>query len=517
MTARPAVVVDTPFGRLRGSRAGAAVTFKGIPFAAAPTGERRFSAPAPPEPWPGERDATDYGPISLQHLDPLAALIPGCEWNFYHPHAVQSEDCLNLNVWAPADGASEPLPVLVWIHGGAFLAGSGTGLWCDGSHLAAEHGIVVVTVNYRLGALGGLAVDPEATTANSMLRDQVQALRWVRESIGAFGGDPGRVTIGGESAGAMSVVSLLTSPEARGLFHGAIVQSGHAGLAATVEHAHSVAERYLRLLGLDETPDPLAALRAVEVERLLDAQRELAAEVMVPFRPVVDEIFHPGPLLEAFAAGDQAPVPLLIGTNTDENNLFSALGWGPGAARGDLRSLISGLFDSPEPELLDEVAAMYEGMGDDAAAWNVLTTDRDWRGPTRDVATHHAASGAPVFVYELTYKSTALSGALGAAHAIDIPFVFGNLDQPGVCEFVGSDAAQHDERLAVQRFCVQAWSAFVRGGAPAASDLPPWPRYDAERRMIMAIGAEPAASPDPHRERVDRWEQLQPTAGLLGL
>jgi para-nitrobenzyl esterase len=511
------LVVQTASGSVRGSLTGEVRSFKGIGFAAPPVGDLRFAPPAAAPPWSGVRDAVDYAPISLQHLDPLSAMIPGCEWNFYHPGAKQSEDCLNLNIWTAGAGG-EGRPVLVWIHGGAFLAGSGTGLWCDGSRLAAEQGVVVVTVNYRLGALGGLVTDESGSSGNNMLRDQVQALRWVSENIAAFGGDPQQVTIAGESAGAMSVVSLLAAPEAAGLFRGAIVQSGHASVSTTPAQAHAATRRYLDKLDLAGAPDVLAALRAVDAGRLLDAQGTLAAELTVPFRPIIDGTFLPAPLLDIFAAGAQAQVPMLIGTNTDEHNLFAAMSWGPGAAAGDLRSRISKLFDAPDPAVVDELVTTYRRLAaDDDAAWNILTTDRDWRGPVRDLATSHAAAGPPVYSYEFTYRSTALNGALRACHALDIPFVFGNLDQLGVADFVGSDAVQEPARQRVQQACVEAWGAFIRDGAPASSQLPEWPRYLPAQRSVMAIGAEPAVTDDPHADRLDRWNQLRPSAGLLGL
>ena len=509
--------VETDAGTVRGTRHDGTLSFKGIPFAAAPVGELRFAAPAPAPSWTGVRDATGYGPISPQHLDPLSAMIAGCEWNYYHPAAVADEDCLNLNVWVPDTDREAPRAVYVWIHGGAFLAGSGTGLWCDGSSLAAQEDIIVVTVNYRLGALGGLAPEQGEVSGNNFVLDQIAALRWVRDNIAAFGGDPDQVTIGGESAGAMSVVTLMSSPAARGLFRAAIVQSGHGALIGDQDHARNVGRRYLSQLDLPEQ-DRLTALRSVELSTLMDAQERLTGEVMVPFRPVVDGQVLPAEPLELFRAGAQAAVPLLIGINTDENNLLTVMGMGPGQMRDDLPTRIAELFDDPKPEVLAELVELYRGLEPtDVDAWNTLTSDRDWRSPVRDLSDAHADSGAPVFSYEFTYRSPVMGGALRACHALEIPFSFGNLAQRGVSEFVGDDEQLQPVREAAERAFVQAWGSFIRTGRPVSTELPDWPEYRSGQRNVMRIGADPGVSVDPAGSRLDRWQELAPQWRLLEL
>src|ERR1700712_1471501 len=222
------VEVTAPAGQVTGITRDGVALFRGIRFAEPPVGDLRFAAPVDAAPVDAI-DATTWGPISLQDLDPLPRALPGTENYFYAPGVTSSEDCLNLNIWTPeADAAAEPLPVLFWIYGGGFLCGSGTGGWVDGTRYARDHGVIVVTMNYRLGLLGNLWLgDLEPTASDLALQDQISALRWVQRNIASFGGDPGRVTISGQSAGGMSVAALLTAPAARGLFHGAAVISGH--------------------------------------------------------------------------------------------------------------------------------------------------------------------------------------------------------------------------------------------------------------------------------------------------
>lgn len=509
------ITVETPLGKLKGFRKADLAVFRGVPFAMPAVGDLRFREPVPVEPWAGQRDALQYGPISLQRADPMALMVPGCEWNFYHPGAEQSEDCLYLNIWAPTSDQARPRPVLVWIHGGAWLAGSGSGLWCDGTHLASEEDVVVVTVNYRLGALGGLLVRGGTTSVNRMLADQACALRWVQENISAFGGDPGRVTVGGQSAGAFSVIKLMTAPEARGTFQRVIAQSGHADSAMTTAHAAGVRQQFLDELGLPQTTGT-SVLASIDPERLMTAQDAVVSRVFVPFRPVVDYAFCPAPTLELFVRGGQAPVPLLIGTNADENNLFAAMQWGPGAPRGSFREGVRALFHDAPSSAISELSEAYLAEGqDDPAAWSALATDRDWRRPARALAGAHASSGAPVYMYEFAYKSTAMGGALGACHGLEVPFVFGNLDQPGVGDFVGAAERDRVARGAARGACVEAWGAFIRAGAPSSARLPTWDPYTAGDPAMMTIAAEPRACRDPYRDRLAYWDNL-PAVAILG-
>ncbi len=502
-------IVETSLGKLKGSRSGSVDVFRGVPFAAPPVGELRFSAPMAASPWAGEREAVAFGPVSLQPMDPLAVRFPSTECNFYHPGAEQSEDCLYLNVWAPAERQAQLRPVLIWIHGGAYVCGSGSGLWTDGTRLAAEQDVVVVTLNYRLGALGGLAVDDDARSANNMLWDQLGALRWTQENITAFGGDPKRVTIAGESAGAFCVINLMACPEAQGTFQRAIAQSGHA-YAPTAARARSVRRQFLAELGLPNDTD-VDVLRTIDAQRLLRAQGSLTSTMPSPFRPVVDGVFCPAPVLDVFLSGGQARIPLLIGTTAEETRLFEALSSGARGADGDLDERVAAQFPDAGSSELKELLQFYrDGTQDEAAAWHAFVTDRDWRRPVRALADAHANSGASVYVYEFALKSTALGGKLGACHAMDIPFGFGNLHQPGVAEFIGTDESGQAGRELTQQACFEAWSSFVRGDEPASRRLPAWPPYTSAERPIMTISGEPGAQPDPYRDRLEFWDKLPP-------
>jgi para-nitrobenzyl esterase len=512
-------VAETAQGRVRGVLAGDVLSWKGVPFAAPPAGSRRFLPPGEPPPWTGVRDAARYGPISFQDPDPLPGLLPGTEWNFYSPGATQSEDCLTLNIWAPASARSGPArPVLMWIHGGGFATGSGTAPWYDGTALAGHEDIVVVTVNYRLGALGGLVLDQSGAGASNMLRDQLAALGWLRDNISAFGGDPGRIVLAGQSAGAMSVTALLAVPAARGLYHAAIIQSGHHQGTATLPAALDRRDALLASLGLRPSPNLLAELQALPAGALIDAQRDVTAVTVAPFRPVADGRFLPG--APGTPGAELAAVPILIGTNTNENNLFSVMGWGPGAGDAGLRERLAAVFTASGYEhLVDDFADEYRKLAETAGragtgtdteteAWNIAANDRDWRGPVRDLAIRHSARGATVFQYEFTWPTPVLDGVLGACHAIELPFPFGNLGQPGVRDMVGADPGHEPARQQVQEQCRQAWGAFVRDGVPASAALPPWPRYDPAGRAVMMIGPGPSVAHDPHGARLDQWAAL---------
>lgn len=487
--------VQTTNGMVEGTSADGVSTWRGLPYAAAPLGELRFRPPAPAPVWEGVRDATRNGPVSWQpessgEIEPLPA------------DAVMSEDCLHLTVWAPDDARIGSLPVFVWIHGGAFITNSGTGPWTDGGVLARAEEIVVVSIDYRLGALGGLSLEEAGAPGGNLVLDPIAALTWVRENIAAFGGDPERVTVGGQSAGAMIVAALLVSPLAAGLLHGAVVQSGHGSATRSLEEAERMRGLLLRALGTDDGARVLHQLQALEPERLLEAQGRLwEEEGAPPFQVVEDGRVIGGRPLDEVRAGRWNTVPVLIGTTTDEDDLFTAMGWSrlddrPLEQRIDDRLSVR---DASEAEAL---AALYrEAAGREDRAWSMFATDHAWRQPNREFASALAAS-SPVFRYEFAYSSPARGGAFRASHSMELPFVFGTLDVAGVDAFTGSDE-QAPSRRSISSQCMRAWGSFIRDGRPSADGLPAWPQYDSDE-LLMRIDAECEVLRDPHADRLDR-------------
>jgi len=492
-------VVETTTGKVEGTAGNAVHVFRGIPYAAPPAGPNRLRAPAPVEPWTGVRPASDYGSWAPQNA-------PATSLSGEGPGA-QAEDCLSLNVWTPApDGAARP--VMVWIHGGGFVGGSGASALYDGEKLATRGDVVVVTVNYRLGVLGFLAHPDLADEAsggaagNWGLLDQVAALRWVRDNIAAFGGDPAKITIFGESAGGMSVSDLLAMPGARGLYRRAIVQSGPPN-AIGMDRAADLAAKLVAELGIAS----VAAVRDVPVQALLEAQAALVAArraAGLPLVPVVDGTSLPTAPQQAIADGEARDVELLIGTNLDEAKMFMVADpANRDPDEGVLRRRIEAIFRandvvlSPD-DMIDGYRAARTGRGQAVAPrdiWSAIETDRMFRIGSIRMAEAQAPH-AGTYMYLFTWPSPAMGGALGSCHALEIPFVFGNLDKPGIDRFAG--AGPDADALSAQM--MDNWIAFARGGDPA------WPSYDAERRQTMVFGAQSAVEGAPYDEERGLWE-----------
>ena len=502
-----AVTIETGLGKLAGREADGVRSFKGIPFAKPPLGEARFRPPATPEPWPGERDATQFGGSAPQSAMMLAAL-PGMDVG------PQSEDCLYLNVYAPAGArAGDRKPVLFWIHGGGFVIGSGSQMVYDGSALVRRGDVVVVTINYRLGVLGflDLGEQGEVATANAGILDQIAALHWVQQHIAAFGGDPDNVTIFGESAGGMSVGTLLGSPAARGLFHKAVAQSGacHA-VHADRESSSAVTAAVLSTLGLT-TPN-VRQLREVPVEKLLAAQQQVSMQMLamggkhlLPFQPIVDGDTIPRHPLDAVRDGSAAGVPLLIGTTRDEWNLF-------GFMDPELRQLDDAKIAARIQQRLPHadgarIAAGYRASRPDAdwsAIWLAIETDRVFRIPAIRLAEAQAPHAPAVHAYWFTWKSPGFGGLLGSCHAIEIAFVFGALHLPGGEQFVGTGPAA--DQLAGRT--MDAWLSFARTGAPGHAELPAWPSYAPPARATLELGPTCQLHEDPLSPERQLWDDL---------
>lgn len=491
--------VRTTGGDLRGLRVGGHLAYRGIPFAAPPEGPLRFTAPQPAAPWSGVRDADAFGPVAPQ--DPL---VPPP----YRAVAPESEDCLSLNVYTPGvDDARRP--VLFWIHGGGFSHGAGSQPTYDGGPLVERGDVVVVTINYRLGALGFLSLGHRGgaewgATANAGSLDQVAALRWVRDNIARFGGDPDNVTIFGQSAGGVAVSTLLAMPAARGLFAKAIAQSGTAAHLAGVERAEAIADRYLQAIGIPDADRD--ALRAISWQDLLAAQGSRGA-----LSPFVDGHHVPRPLIEVIGAGELADIPLMIGTTRDEQKLYMAAQHRAPLSDDDLCAQVSGVLPRRAVDRAAEVIACYRASRTDrglpASNLDILdaiaTTSR-FRLPALRVAEAYRQHQPSTFVYEFDYSSPARGGAMGACHGLEVPFVFGAIGRGGDDRLTGS--GPEVERL--QGEMMDAWIAFARTGAPGHAGIGDWPAYDTAERHTMVFDLESGARPAPFDEERAIWQSM---------
>ncbi|MGI8938728.1 MAG: carboxylesterase/lipase family protein [Iamia sp.] len=496
------VTVTTAHGPVEGRRQGGAAVFKGIPYGAATTGARRLSPPQEPAPWTDPLDCSTTAIAAPQNPSLLETAL-GSEG------LVFDEDCLRVNVFSPDTDAS--LPVMVWLHGGGFETGTPSMGWYDGVRLS-ERGVVVVTVGYRLGVLGHLQVPGAPGSGCFGLLDQIAALRWVRDNVAAFGGDPGQVTLFGESAGAMSIGTLLTAPGAQGLFHRAILQSGSTHNVHSPEVADRIAARFGEESGVDSSD--LDALRALTVDEVLAAQarigREGDASFGLPWQPVLGSEEVPERPLEAVRAGRSAAVDLLVGTTLEEMKLFPLIT--PSLADVDDPALVArarayeGLMGREPGSLLASYAART-GELPPSDRFLALVTDLVFRIPAIRLAEAQAARGAAVRMYLFAEASDAFGGALGCCHAMDLPFSWDNLDAPGT-EILFEELTDARRRLA--RRMGDAWTAFARGADdPAPDDAGAWPTYDEERRATLWMAADRfEVVDDPFGGEREWWDGL---------
>lgn len=485
----PTVEVDTARGRLRGRRAEDCCSFRAVPYAEPPVGAARFRPPEPFEPWAGTRDALEFGAIAPQ--------LPSVLDHYFGTSAsAASEDCLTLNVWTSACD-DQRRPVLVWIHGGAFVTGTAATPWYSGRRFARS-GCVLVSINYRLGALGfthlaDLAGERFAASGNLGVLDQVAALAWVRENIAALGGDPGNVTVFGESAGGASIVALLATPSARGLFARAVVQSASFTQLRTRERATDAATELLGELGL--APEQAGEIVDMPAERLLAAQRTLlgrGAAAFTAFAPTPD-----GTVLEPAPAATHPPdVPVLIGTTRDEMHLFTFAD--PAYTGLDDAALIERaavLFGDRAPAVVAAYRAARPGASPGQLA-SAIATDQAFRVPARRYALGAAAVGAPVWSYLFTQTTPVFGGGLGACHGLEIPYVFDNLHQRGVALFTGEGS----ERAEVAAAMHGDWVRFASAGDPG------WAPWTSTRRPVRVYGPDAGVADDPEADLLAHWE-----------
>lgn len=506
----------TLHGDVRGTAADGGYVFLGIPYAAPPFGANRLRPPHPVEPWSGVRDATRLGPEPPQ-VSPPSPTGPGSgaqeDWEDIGEafakveRAAVTDDCLNLNVWTP-DPGSTGLPVMVWIQGGMFELSSTAAY--DGSRFARD-GVVCVVINWRPGAEGFLYFGDGI--ADIGLLDQVAALEWVRENISAFGGDPGNVTVFGESAGAMSIGMLLAMPRAEGLFRRAILQSGAAHQVTPAADARRIAGYMAEKLGVPATREAVAA---VGVGRLLAAQAELKEDLvtnpdpdrwglevvssLMPWQPVVDGDVLPEPPIERIAAGSADQVDIIVGTNTDDWRLWVVVSGAIGQITDEIlmgpletygyQSLAA--YGLPAQDALGAYRAKYPRSipGEVLAA---VQTDWWMRVPAVRLADAHAGATAGTYMYEFAWPSP----GLGAVHAVEIPFVFDTLspDAPLFGPMLGENPPQE-----LADAIHSAWVAFATNGDPG------WPRYDLSRRATMRFDTISRIVEDPRSWERELWD-----------
>lgn len=504
--------VTTANGVVRGARGKrlrrGTISWRGIPFAAPPVAHRRFRAPEPAPAWPGVRDCTAIAKAAIQEKR-FTAVAPG-------RFAPMGEDCLTLNVYSPDSASSRPRPVMVFIHGGAFILGTAATPLYDGSFLARDQDVVVVTVQYRFGPFGFLDLSEFATEdrpfdSNLGIRDQVAALEWVRENIAAFGGDPENVTVFGESAGATSVLTLMSVPSATGLFHRAIAQSPAPELIVDSEAAAIYADEFVRLLRdpqrrnttMERHEPPIGAAEAQRLlttpnpSLLFEAGNKLmrfatkATGGAIPFAPVVDGDFLPASPLQAAADGTTHPVPLMIGSNRDEGQLFAKL-WSvlPDAERT--------LMNVQDPEVRREITDLYTDGDKDLLR---LAADSIFWAPMTAFADGHSI-GSPTYVYRYDFATRVMEiSGFGATHATELFAVFGAFRAP-----LGAGLAIADwPSTGRVTSNVQArWGGFARSGDPGLG----WPVYTTADRKVLVLDDPDHVEADPDALRRKAWYQV---------
>lgn len=472
-----AVTVTAPAGTFRGRVDRSVRSWRGIRFALPPTGDRRWRDPLPAPDADGVVDATVFGPVCPQPTNPAIPLGEG---------AVEDEDCLSLNVWAPEGESASARPVMVWLHGGAYTFGSSSQPLYDATSMVSAGDVIVVTVNYRLGALGFLdlshALPDGGFDGNLALKDVLLALRWVQRNVAAFGGDPSRVTVFGESAGGGLVTTLLATPSARGLFHRAIAQSSPASSVYGSARAMKVARRFLSELGI-AADDPAAstAVEAASVDAIVAASQRVYADVptsdpgTLAFAPVVDGDLLPEAPIAVLREGRGIPVPLVIGTNKDEASLFSFMKSPLIPITGErIDQMFADMAaESPGVELptREQVLTAYEHVRHRAIGLGVAR-DIGFRLPTLWVAEGHSKA-APVWLYRFDHAAPFLRLiGLGATHATELPYVWGNLVS-GPKDLTFRLGGRRIADLISARMLAR-WTAFARGDEPTASGTPAW-------------------------------------------
>jgi para-nitrobenzyl esterase len=491
--ANPGLVVETTAGKVAGLANGPVRIFKGIPYGAPTGGANRFLPPQKPARWSGVREATQYGPRCPQV--PTPGLLP--EEAIDLDKGPMSEDCLYLNVWTASLDPAAKRPVMLWLHGGGYVVGSGGNVRYDGSNLARKRDVVVVTINHRLNAFGFLDVSsiggPDyAGSGNIGMLDIVAALEWVRDNVAGFGGDPGNVTVFGESGGGGKVSTLMAMPAAKGLFHRAIAQSGTALRAITPEASAAATRALLGPLGTG-MGGGLEKIRSFPFEQILAALA--AVRPPLGFGPVIDGQALPHHPFDPDAPTVSVDVPLMLGSNLTERTFFSDTPLDPiddDALAGHIKRY-TGLGDAESARLIAAYRKNRPGA-DNTFIYQLISADWWMTGNVLTQAERKAKLGrAPAYVYHFEKLTPVRDGKLKVPHAVEITYAFDNIDLSAAMTGTGPDKHALADKVSA------AWTAFARTGDPSIPGLK-WEPYSAEHRAVMIINDHPRLEIDPYRE-----------------